>query len=218
MKEGLTELVFILDKSGSMRGLERDTIKGFNDMVKKQKTENGDANITTVLFDDQYAMIHDSVPIRNLKPLTEKEYYVCGCTALLDAIGKTICYVENKQKKLPKKMKAEKVIFVITTDGLENSSVEYSYKAIEKMINTKKCEFGWEFLFLGANIDAVAEAQKFGINQDRSVTFKNDGKGIAINYRAISHAITSMRSVDCMSEVDGTWKMEIEQNFQENTI
>lgn len=214
MKEGLTELVFILDRSGSMRGLEKDTIKGFNDMVTKQKEQNGDVNITTVLFDNQYSLIHDRIPIHKLKPLSEEDYYVRGCTALLDAIGKTICYMENCQKDLPENMKVEKVIFVITTDGLENSSIEYDYDEIYKMIDIQKRKSGWEFLFLGANMDAVAESQKLGINNNRSVTFQNDSKGIALNYLAINQAITSMRSAPCMADVDGTWKKEIEQNLR----
>ena len=193
MKKDLTELVFILDRSGSMCGLEQDTIGGFNAMIGKQKKQAGEANVTTVLFDDRYDIIHDRFPIEVVGPLTEKEYYVRGCTALLDAVGKTLHKVENIQEHLPEEMKAEKVIFVITTDGLENASRE--------------------FLFLGANMDAVSEAKKFGIDEDRSVTYENDSVGVAMNYRVVEEAICCMRSAPRMSDVDGSWKQKIEEDF-----
>lgn len=214
MKKGLTELVFILDRSGSMWGLEQDTIGGFNAMMEKQKKQAGEANVTTVLFDDQYDIIHDRFPMAAVKPLTEKEYYVRGCTALLDALGKTLCKVENIQKHLPEEMKAEKIIFVITTDGMENASQEYNYDMIRRKIDEKKEKWGWEFLFLGANMDAVAEAKKFGIDEDRSVTFENDSQGVAMNYRVLEQTISCMRSAPRMAEVDGSWKQEIEADFK----
>ena len=157
MKKGLTELVFILDRSGSMGGLESDTIGGVNGMLQKQKKEEGEANVTTVLFDDQIDIIHDRFPIDVVKPLTGADYYVRGCTALLDAVGSTVKKVENIQEHLPEEMKAEKIIFVITTDGQENASREYSANMVKKMIEENQ-EKGWQFLFLGANIDAVEEA------------------------------------------------------------
>ena len=213
MKKDLTELVFILDRSGSMCGLEQDTIGGFNAMIGKQKKQAGEANVTTVLFDDRYDIIHDRFPIEVVGPLTEREYYVRGCTALLDAVGKTLHKVENIQEHLPEEMKAEKVIFVITTDGLENASREYSYDRIRRKIEEKKTKSGWEFLFLGANMDAVSEAKKFGIDEDRSVTYENDSVGVAVNYRVVEEAICCMRSAPRMSDMDGSWKQKIEEDF-----
>lgn len=214
MKKGLTELVFILDRSGSMGGLESDTIGGFNAMIEKQKSQEGEANVTTVLFDDQYDIIHDRFPIEAVRPLTGNEYYVRGCTALLDAVGKTIHKAGNIQKYLPEDMRAEKVIFVITTDGLENASREYSYDDIRRMIERQKEKYGWEFLFLGANMDAVSEARKFGIGAERSVTFENDSAGVAMNYRVVEETIRCMRAAPCMASVDGSWKKEIEEDFK----
>ena len=161
MNTELTELVFVLDRSGSMGGLEKDTIRGFNGMIRRQKLEGKQVNVTTVLFDEQVEMIHDRFPIEIIEPLTEKEYYVRGCTALLDAVGMAIEKIDNVQKHMPETHKAGKVIFVITTDGLENSSESYTYEQIRKKIEQKK-ECGWEFLFLGANIDAGKEAEKIG--------------------------------------------------------
>lgn len=214
MKKGLTELVFILDRSGSMGGLESDTIGGFNSMIAKQKKQEGEANVTTVLFDDRCDLIHDRFPIGVIKPLTEDDYYVRGCTALLDAVGKTIHKMGNIQKYLPDEMKAEKVIFVITTDGMENASRTYKYDEIRYMIERQKKRYGWEFLFLGANMDAVEEAKKFGISEERSVTFQNDSEGIAVNYRSVEKAISSMRGAPCMASVDGSWKEEIEEDYK----
>lgn len=189
MNEKSTELVFILDRSGSMNGLERDTIGGFNGMIERQKDEKQNVNVTTVLFDDQVEVIHDRFPIEIIQPLSEREYYVRGCTALLDAIGEAIEKIDNVQKHLPDNYKAEKVIFVITTDGLENSSEHYSYEQIRRMISAKK-ECGWEFLFLGANIDAGKEAEKIGVSRNRSVTYENDSEGVAINFSAVGKAIS----------------------------
>lgn len=192
MKKGLTELVFILDRSGSMGGLEIDTIGGFNGMLSKQKKEEGEANVTTVLFDDQIEIIHDRFPIDIVKPLTDEDYYVRGCTALLDAVGNTIKKIENVQKRMPKKMKAEKIIFVITTDGQENASQEYSYKMVKHMIekNQKK---GWQFLFLGANIDAAMEAENLGIRSTHAATYRNDGVGVGLNFEATGRILSCLR-------------------------
>lgn len=214
MKKGLTELVFILDRSGSMRGLESDTIGGFNAMLDRQKQEEGEAHITTVLFDDRYEMIHNRFELKHVSPLTEKEYYVRGCTALLDAMGRTIHQMAITQKYLPEEKRAEKVIFVITTDGLENASREYTKAEVRKMIQKEKEKYGWEFLFLGANMDAVEEAEEFGISPERSVTFENDSFGIRNNYRVVSDTLCEMRSAPQMSSVGAEWKKEIEEDYK----
>ena len=193
MKKGLTELVFILDRSGSMEGLEKDTIGGFNSMLKKQKKEEGEANVTTVLFDDEIEVIHDRFDIDIVKPMTDEDYFVRGCTALLDAIGCTIKKVDNIQKRLPKAHRAEKVIFVITTDGYENASQEYSYKMIKKMIEAKQ-ESGWQFIFMGANIDAVKEAEHLGIRPSHAATYRNDAKGVNMNFEAASGILSNFRN------------------------
>ncbi len=199
MKKGLTELVFILDRSGSMGGLESDTIGGFNGMLGKQKKEEGEANVTTVLFDDQIDIIHDRFPIDVVNPLTDEDYYVRGCTALLDAVGSTVKKVENIQERLPEEMKAEKIIFVITTDGQENSSQEYSANMVKKMIE-KNQEKGWQFLFLGANMDAVEEAEKIGIRRTHAASYKNDSKGVQLNYEVAGRVMSCMRASKCSVE------------------
>lgn len=195
MKKGLTELVFILDRSGSMAGLESDTIGGFNGMLGKQKREEGEANVTTILFDDEIETIHDRFPLEVVKPLTEEDYYVRGCTALLDAVGGTVKKVENIQKHLPEELRAEKVIFVITTDGMENASQEYSTDMVKKMIERNR-EKGWQFLFLGANIDAAEEAEKIGISRTHAASYKNDSKGVQLNYQAAGMVLSCMRCAD----------------------
>lgn len=197
-----------------MGGLESDTIGGFNGMIEKQKKQDGEANVTTVLFDDRYELLHDRLPIGAVRPLTGEDYYVRGCTALLDAVGKTIHKMGRIQKYLPSDSKAEKVIFVITTDGLENASREYGYEQIRKMISRQKETYGWEFLFLGANMDAVSEARKFGISEDRAVTFENDSEGIALNYRVVEETIGCMRAARSMASVDGSWKKSIEEDVR----
>ena len=195
MKKGLTELVFILDRSGSMSGLESDTIGGFNGMLMKQKKEEGEVNVTTVLFDDAIEVIHDRFPLDVVEPLTDEDYYVRGCTALLDAVGSTVKKVENIQKRLPEEMKAEKIIFVITTDGQENASHEYTHKMVKEMIE-KYQEDGWEFIFMGANIDAVKEASNLGIRQKRAVTYRNDSKGVQLNYMVAGNIVSNLRCND----------------------
>ena len=199
MKKGLAELVFILDRSGSMGGLEADTIGGFNTMLAKQKKEDGEANVTTVLFDDQVEIIHDRFPIGAVKPLTEDDYFVRGSTALLDAVGSTVKKIENAQKRLPEELQAESVIFVITTDGQENSSREYTVKMVRKMIEAHR-EQGWQFIFMGANMDAVSEAEKLGIGRNRSVSYRNDPKGIALNYKAAGCVLSEIRSGNLRKE------------------
>lgn len=215
MKKGLTELVFILDRSGSMAGLETDTIGGFNGMLERQKKQKGEVTVTTVLFDSLYEIIHDRIPIEYIKPITQKEYYVRGCTALLDAIGRTIHKIANVQKILPKEQRAEKVIFVIITDGFENASREYSYRMIKSMIEREKKQHGWEFMFLGANIDAVVEAEKMGIGEERSVTYCNDSEGVALNYETISNTVCMMRQAPKMSDVGREWKEDIEERQEQ---
>jgi uncharacterized protein YegL len=200
MKKGLSELVFILDRSGSMGGLERDTIGGFNSMLTKQKKETGEANVTTVLFDDQVEVIHDRFPLAAVKPLTDEDYFVRGSTALLDAIGSTVKKIENVQKRLPEELQAENVIFVITTDGYENSSSEYTVKMVKSLIEAHQ-EQGWQFIFMGANIDAVTEAGKIGIGKNRAVSYRNDSEGVALNYAATSHVLSEMRVGSLSKEV-----------------
>lgn len=214
MKKGLTELVFILDRSGSMGGLESDTIGGFNGMIEKQKKQEGQVRVTTVLFDDRYKELYDRFFLEEIRPMTENEYYVRGCTALLDALGKSLEKMIRIQQNLPEECRAEKVIFVITTDGLENASREYSYSAIRQMIEEQKSRFGWEFLFMGANMDAVAEAGRFGIRPERAVTFKNDTEGVSLNYQVMGETICAMRSAVSMASVDGSWKEKIEKDYK----
>ena len=194
-----------------MGGLESDTIGGFNGMIEKQKKEGEKVNVTTVLFDDEVEIIHDRFPIEIIEPLTDKEYFVRGCTALLDAVGQAINKIDNVQRHLPEDHKAGKVLFVITTDGLENSSTEFTHNDIKRMIEAKK-ECGWEFLFLGANIDAGKEAEKIGISRNRSVTYENDERGIALNYETVGSAVRKMaKSRTCSVELEDNWADEIEE-------
>lgn len=210
MKKGLTEMVFILDRSGSMGGLESDTIGGFNAMLNKQREVEGEAIVTTVLFDDKYELLHDRIPLTGVCPMTKEQYYVRGCTALLDAVGRTIQKIANAQANTAEGMRAEKVIFVITTDGLENASREYDYRRIRQMIETQQARYGWEFIFLGANMDAVAEGAKMGIRADRAATYSCDGEGIRENYKAVGHFVAQTR---CQAEPVGTeWKKNIEED------
>lgn len=210
MKKGLTELVFILDRSGSMSGLESDTIGGYNAMLEKQKSEPGDVLITTVLFDDRYELLHDRINIRGIEPITDKEYFVRGSTALLDAVGKTINKIGNVQKHTTKDERAEQVMFVITTDGMENSSREFTYEKVRQMIEHQKSKYGWEFIFLGANIDAISTAERFGISKDRATNYNADSEGTLLNYEVISEAVSSIRASNAISE---NWKERIEEDF-----
>ena len=194
MKKDLTELVFILDRSGSMTGLEKDTIGGFNSLLEKQKKESGEAFVTTVLFDDKYELLHDRNNIKHINPITEKEYYVRGSTALLDAIGITINSIGKSLFNTNEEERPEKVLFVIITDGMENSSTEFSYEKIKEMIEHQKSKYAWEFMFLGANIDAVATAGSFGISADRASNYVSDSVGTQLNYKAVSEAVSSFRN------------------------
>lgn len=212
MRENLTELVFILDRSGSMVGLESDTIGGFNAMLKEQQIGDGEAIITTVLFDDHIEILHDRLNIKGVAPITEKEYYVRGTTALLDAVGSSIKKIINVQRHTHDSEKAGKVLFIITTDGYENASREYTYDKIRSMIEYQKSKYGWEFIFLGANIDAIAEAEKFGIGRDRAAQFHNDNQGVELNYRTVSRATMSFRG---RKSIPDDWKKDIDEDFKE---
>lgn len=211
MKTNRTELAFILDRSGSMCGLEADTIGGYNAMLEKQKKEAGEAIVTTVLFDDQYELLHDRIDLRGIAPITDREYYVRGSTALLDAIGKTIQKIANVQKRTAPELRADRVLFVITTDGHENASREYSYSKVKALVERQKKQYGWEFLFLGANIDAIATAQRFGIEADRAVDYHADGEGTQLNYQVLSETVSCVRAGAPIKE---NWKQRIEENFR----
>lgn len=213
----MTELVFILDRSGSMSGLESDTIGGFNSMIEKQKKETGRAVVSTVLFDNECEVIHDRLPFEKVPRMTDHEYYTRGCTALLDAVGGAIHHIGNVHnignvhKYARREDVPEKTLFVITTDGYENASKRYDYEKVRRMIERQKKRHGWEFLFLGANIDAAAEARRFGISPDRAVTYKCDEAGTALNYEVISEAVCSVRA----SQPLGTdWKSRIDEDVQ----
>ena len=211
-KNNIVDVVFILDRSGSMGGLESDTIGGFNSMLEKQRKIEGKAFITTVLFDDQYELLHDRVNITKVNNITEKEYFVRGSTALLDAIGKTIAKEKAIQDTLGKNEKADKVLFVIITDGLENSSREYNSTTVKKLIETQKEKYGWEFLFLGANIDAIETANTIGINAERAVNYKSDSIGTKKNYDTLNKAVEEVRSG---KDLDKNWKADIEADYNE---
>ena len=211
MKKNLTELVFILDRSGSMSGLEDDTIGGFNAMIEKQKQEPGEAIVSTVLFDNDREVIHDRVNLQSIRPLTRKEYYVRGCTALLDAVGAAIHHIGNVHKYARDEDRPEKTLFVITTDGMENASREYSYHRLKAMIERQKEKYGWEFLFLGANIDAAREAARFGIDADHSANYHADSAGTAVIYQAVSEAVCSVRAARPM---DANWKKRIDEDYK----
>lgn len=209
MKKNLTELVFVVDRSGSMSGLESDTIGGFNATLKAHQEADGQAVVSTVLFDHETKVLHDRIPIENVSPITEKDYKVRGCTALLDAVGGAIRHISNIHKYLPEEYKPEHTIFVITTDGLENASTKYTYKQVKHLI-TEKEEAGWDFLFLGANIDAAAEASKIGIPIARAATFIADKLGSKTMFGAVCAETISMRA-GC-SQRDESWKDSIEQD------
>lgn len=211
MKKNLTEIVFILDRSGSMSGLEADTIGGFNSMIEKQKKEEGEALISTVLFDNFSEVIHDRVSIGRVEPMTDKEYYVRGCTALLDAIGGAIHHIGNIHKYAREEDVPEHTLFVITTDGMENASRRYDSETVKNMIERQKAKYGWEFLFLGANIDAVETASRFGIGADRAVNYHADSEGTKLNYEVVSEAICAVR---CSAPLTNEWKRRIDEDYE----
>ena len=212
MKKDLTEMVFILDKSGSMSGLEADTIGGFNSMIERQKKEEGEALVSAVLFSNESKVIYDRVDLKKIEPMTDKQYYVGGCTALIDAIGGAIHHIGNVHKYARKEDVPEHTIFVITTDGMENASHRYTSDQVKKMVTRQKEKYGWEFLFLGANIDAVETAARYGIMEDRAVTFRNDAEGQALNYASMDEAICTVRS---HRTLERSWKARIEKDFEE---
>ena len=212
MRKNLTEIVFILDRSGSMHGLEADTIGGFNSMIEKQKKTEGEATISTVLFDNESEVIHDRVDIKNIKPMTERDYTVRGCTALLDAIGGAIHHIGNIHKYARKEDVPEHTLFVITTDGMENASHRYDSEKVKNMIKRQKEKYGWEFLFLGANIDAVETAAHFGIEKDRAVNYHADSVGTQLNYEVLGDAITTVRRSRPLA---AGWKKRIDEDYKE---
>ncbi len=211
MKTNITELVFILDRSGSMSGLESDTIGGYNSLINKQKDEEGEAIVTTVLFDDQYQLLHDRINIKGVSLITEKDYFVRGTTALLDAIGRTIQKIVNAQRHTMEEQRTDKTIFVITTDGMENASQEYTYDKIRKMVELEKEKYGWEFIFLGANIDAISTAARFGIGADRAANYNGDSEGTKLNYNVVSCVVSEMRA---SGRINDDWKAEIDEDFE----
>ncbi|MCL2550304.1 MAG: VWA domain-containing protein [Methanimicrococcus sp.] len=211
MKTNLTELIFILDRSGSMSGLESDTIGGFNSMLSKQQEGPGECRLTTILFDHDYEILHDRIDIKAVSPITDSEYFVRGSTALLDAVGKTINKIAGVQKNTAEGYRAEKVLFVITTDGMENASREFSYGKIKEMIERQKSEYGWEFIFLGANIDAAEVADRFGIARNRAQNYHNDREGIELNYQAICETVTEFREA---AEIRDDWNKEIQKDYK----
>ena len=218
MRENLTEIVFILDRSGSMSGLESDTIGGFNSMIAKQQKEEGEAIVSTVLFDDETDVIHDRVAIGEVKKLTEDDYYVRGCTALLDAVGGAIHHIGNVHKYAREEDRPAKTLFVITTDGLENASRHYSFKDVKKLIKRQQEKYNWEFLFLGANIDAIEVAGNMGISRDRAANYNCDEVGTALNYQVLEAAVTRVRKCKAadmaMTFAGGAWKADIDRDYE----
>lgn len=218
MRENLTEIVFILDRSGSMSGLESDTIGGFNSMIAKQQKEEGEAIVSTVLFDDETDVIHDRVAIGEVKKLTEEDYYVRGCTALLDAVGGAIHHIGNVHKYVREEDRPAKTLFVITTDGLENASRHYSFKDVKRLIKRQQEKYNWEFLFLGANIDAIEVAGNMGISRDRAANYNCDEVGTALNYQVLEAAVTRVRKCKAtdmaMTFAGGAWKTDIDRDYE----
>ena len=211
MKKNLTELVFILDRSGSMAGLEDDTIGGFNAMIERQKNEPGAAYVSTVLFDNHREVLHDRVDIQKIRPMTRDDYFVRGCTALLDAVGNAIHHIGNVHKYAREEDRPEKTLFVITTDGMENASKEYTYERLKAKIERQKEKYGWEFLFLGANIDAAKEAARFGIETEHAVNYHADRQGTAIIYEAVNEAVCNVRADRPMSQ---EWRRRVDEDYQ----
>ena len=211
----MTELVFILDRSGSMAGLEADTIGGFNSMIAKQRLTPSETVVSTVLFDHEAQVIHDRVPLEQVKDMTREDYYVRGCTALLDAVGGAIHHIGNVHKYARKEDVPEKTLFIITTDGMENASKRYDYRKVKEMIERQKDKYGWEFLFLGANIDAAREAARFGIGSDKAVTYCSDSVGTRLNYDVIADAVADYRTApSCCKTVSAGWKRRIDEDMR----
>ena len=210
MKKGLTEIVFILDRSGSMSGLEKDTIGGFNTTIEKQKKEEGEAIVSTVLFDNDMEVLHDRVSLEKIAPLTDKEYYARGCTALLDAIGGAIHHIGNVHKYARDDDRPEKTIFVITPDGYENASRRYTSDRVKQMVERQKQKYGWEFIFLGANIDAVETARNFGIDEERAANYVNASTGVGVMYEAQCCLMSDIRQ----NRKNGrNWKKNVDDDY-----
>lgn len=223
MKKGLTELVFILDRSGSMSGLESDTIGGFNSLIRKQKKEEGEALISTVLFDDQTEVLYDRIPLSRIQPMNETQYFVRGCTALLDALGDAIHHIGNIHKYAREEDRPEKTIFIITTDGMENASHRYGYEKVKNMVERQRNQYGWEFLFLGANMDAISVSERFGIQAGRAVNYECDSEGTQLNYEVLSKTISKVR--ECLAPSAAMafdecedWAEEIKEDYQRRHI
>lgn len=233
MNNNIMELVFILDRSGSMSGLETDTIGGFNSLISKQKKESREHEeqgkkdtvyISTVLFDDQQEVLYDRVDLNKIEPMNDKQYYVRGCTALLDAVGGAIHHIKNVHKYAREEDRPNKTLFVITTDGYENASRRYDYEKVKKLVEEQK-EAGWEFLFLGANIDAAQTAGRFGIAADRAVDYCCDSQGTAVNYEALGRAVSRVReAAPCVSasavfaDADEDWAASIKQDYKKRKL
>lgn len=211
MNNNLTELVFILDRSGSMAGLESDTIGGFNAMVEKQKSEQGEALLSAVLFSNDSTVLYDRVDIRKVEPMTDRQYFVGGCTALLDAIGDAVHHIGNVHKYAREEDRPAKTVFVITTDGMENASRRYTYDEVRRMVERQRERYGWEFLFLGANMDAISAARRFGIREDRAVRYECDAKGTALNFEVVSDTIGCIREG---ARPSASWKKRIEEDYE----
>ena len=210
IKNDITELVFILDRSGSMGGLESDTIGGFNSLLEKQKKEEGRAYVSPVLFDHETEVLHDRVPIEKVPERTDKDYTVRGCTALLDAIGSAIHHIGNVHKYARPEDVPEHTMFVIITDGMENASKRYSGREIKRKIEKEKSKYGWEFLFIGANIDAIATARNFGISEDRAVNYKADRQGTGVVYESVCEAVSNVRNGQCLAP---SWSQSIQNDY-----
>lgn len=211
MKKNLTELVFILDRSGSMAGLESDTIGGFNAMIEKQKKAEGDAYVSTVLFNHESTVIHDRVDIRRIESMTETQYFVCGQTALLDAVGQAIHHIGNVHKYAREEDRPERTLFVITTDGMENASHCYTAEQVKRQIERQRVQYGWEFIFLGANIDAIETASRIGIDRRRAVNYHSDSAGTRLNYEVVSDAVCCVRE---SASIPDDWADRIEKDYR----
>ena len=210
-RNNITELVFILDRSGSMSGLESDTVGGFNSMIEKQKKEDGECYVSTVLFDNVSEVLHDRVRLSEIRPMTDREYTVRGCTALLDAIGGAIHHIGNIHKYARPEDVPEHTMFIITTDGLENASHRYDSEQVKRMIERQKEKYGWEFLFIGANIDAVKTARSYGIDEDRAVNYNADSKGTGILYESVACAVSNVRKC---APLDKSWRKDIDEDYR----
>ncbi|MBQ1632635.1 MAG: VWA domain-containing protein [Clostridia bacterium] len=212
MNSNLTELVFILDRSGSMAGLESDTIGGFNAMVEKQKREKGEALLSAVLFNNNSTVLYDRADIKRVEPMTERQYFVGGCTALLDAIGGAVHHIGNIHKYAREEDRPHKTVFVIITDGMENASRRYTYDEVRRMVELQREKYGWEFLFLGANMDAISAARRFGIREDRAVRYECDARGTQLNFEVVSETIGCIREG---ARPSANWKARIERDYTE---